>query len=84
MWLRSMHMQILVEFHWFVHKSENQILTITKGHNCVANLRKWVHNNPNLDLVNVIEYAKDLILIIHSQDIEWKWTDRITDKLKTV
>ena len=28
--------------------SKNENLTITKIHNCVADLRKWMYNNPNL------------------------------------
>ena len=50
-----------------------QILTITKSHNSVVNLRKLMCINPNVDLVNVNAYAKfGLILSIHSQDIEEK------------
>ena len=43
-----MHMQNLIKFHQFVHKilSGNKILTITKGHNHVINLRKLMRNNP--------------------------------------
>ena len=53
-------MQNLIKFHGCVHKilSGNKILTITKGHNCVVNLQKLTHNNPNLDLVKVNAYAK--------------------------
>ena len=72
-----MHIQNLIKFHRFVHKisSGNQILTIIKGHNCVVNLRKWTPNNPNLDPINVIEYAKfGLILLLRSQYIERKRT----------
>ena len=46
-----------------------------------------MRNNPNLDPVNVNEYAKfGLILLICSQDTERKRTqyDELTDKLKTV
>ena len=43
------------------------------GHNCVEYLQKLTHNNPNIDLVNVIAYAKlCLIPSILSKDIEWK------------
>ena len=65
-------MQNLIEFHQFVHKilSGNEILTITKGHKCVVNLRKLTHN---LDLVKVNAYAKfDKIPSICSLDIERK------------
>ena len=62
-------MQNLITFDQLVHKilSRNEILTITKDHKCVVNLRKWTCNNPNLDPVNFIEYAKfGLILLILS------------------
>ena len=53
-------MQNLIKFHRFLHKilSRNKVLTITKGHNCVVNLRKLMRNNPNLHLVKVNAYAK--------------------------
>ena len=53
---------------------------MTKGHyNCVLNLQKSTHNNPNLDLVKVNAYAKfDQIPSICSQDIELKWNSDIT------
>ena len=81
-------MQNLIKFHQFVYKilSENEMLTITKGHNCVVNLQKWMHNSPNLNPVNVINYAKfGLIRLICSQAIERKRTrnDGITDNLYT-
>ena len=38
--------------------SRNEILTVTKGHNCVVNLLKLMSNNLNLDLVNINAYAK--------------------------
>ena len=48
---------------------------ITKGHNCVVTWQKWTRNDPNLDSVKVIEYAKfGLILLICSQEIEKKLT----------
>ena len=68
-------MQYLIKFHRFGHKilSGNEILTVTQGHNCVAWLRKLTCNNPKLDLVNNIAYAKfGLIPSIPSQDIVWK------------
>ena len=53
--------------------SRNEILTIAKGNNCVENLLKLMHNNFNLDLVNINAYAKlGQILLICSQDIERK------------
>ena len=68
-----MHMQNLIKVYEFVNKilSRNQILTITKGRNCVGNLRKLTNNNPDLELVKVDAYARvDQILWICSQDIE--------------
>ena len=68
-------MQNLIKFHQFIHNilSGNEILTITKGHNCVLNLRKLMHNNPNLDVVKVNVNAEfDRIPSICSQDIEQK------------
>ena len=53
--------------------SRNEILTITKGHNCVVNLEKLTGNNPDLDPVNINVYAKlGQIPSICSKDIEWK------------
>ena len=53
--------------------SGNEILTSTKGHNSVENLRKMTLYNPNLDLINVNLYTKfGYILSIGSQDIERK------------
>ena len=61
-------MQNLIKFHQFVQLSVNKILTITKGHNSVVNLRKWMRNKPNLDVVKVNVYAKsDEIPLICSQ-----------------
>ena len=51
--------------------SKNQILTSIKGRNSVANLRKTIIYNTNIDLVNDDVYTKfGLILSIRSQDIE--------------
>ena len=51
--------------------SKNQILESIKGNNSVANLRKPMIYNTNVDLVNDDVYTKfGLILSIRSQDIE--------------
>ena len=63
----------LVTFCQFVLKilSKNKILTSIKGRYSVANLRKTIIYNTNIDLVNDDVYAKfGLILSIRSQDIE--------------
>ena len=68
-----MCIQNLVTFCQFVLKilSKNQILTSIKGRNSVANLRKTIIYNTNVDLVNDDVYTKfGLILSIRSQDIE--------------
>ena len=68
-----MCIQNLVTFCQFVLKilSKNQILTSIKGRNSVANLRKTIIYNTNVDLVNDYVYTKfGLILSIRSQDIE--------------
>ena len=68
-----MCIQNLVTFCQFVLKilSKNQILTSIKGRNSVANLRKTIINNTNIDLVNDDVYTKfGLILSIGSRDIE--------------
>ena len=68
-----MCIQNLVTFCQFVLKilSKNQILTSIKGRNSVANLRKTIIYNTNIDLVNDDVYTKfGLILSIGSQDIE--------------
>ena len=68
-------MQNLIKFHGLGHKilSRNKILMLTKGYNCVVNLRKWMRNNLNLELVKVNAYTKfDQIPWTLSQDIEWK------------
>ena len=70
-----MCIQNLVTFCQFVLKilSKNQILTSIKGRNSVANLRKTIIYNTNIDLVNDDVYTKfGLILSIRSQDIELK------------
>ena len=68
-----MGIQNLDKFCPFILKiwSKNQILTSIKGHNSVANLRKSMIYNTNVDLVNDDVYTKfGLILSIRSQDIE--------------
>ena len=68
-----MCIQNLVTFCQFVLKilSKNQILTSIKGRYSVANLRKTIIYNTNIDLVNDDVYTKfGLILSIRSQDIE--------------
>ena len=53
--------------------SRNKIMTSIKGQTFVMNLRKLMHNNPNLDLVHINAYAKfGQIPLICSQDIERK------------
>ena len=67
--------QNLVLFCQLVLKtlSKNQILTLIKGRNSVANLRKTNIYNTNVDLVNDNVLTKfGLILSIRSQDIEQK------------
>ena len=57
----------------FLYTEENQILTSIKGRNPVANLRKTMIYNTNVDLANDNEYAKfSLNLSIRSQDIMQK------------
>ena len=68
-----MCIQNLVTFCQLVLKilSKNQILTSIKGRNSVANLRKTIIYNTDIDLVNDDVYTKfGLILSIRSQDIE--------------
>ena len=70
-----MCLQSLVSFCQFVLKilSKNQILISIKGRNSVANLRKTMIYNTNIDLVNDNVYTKfGLNLSIHFQDIEQK------------
>ena len=53
--------------------SKNQFLTSIKGRNSVANLRKTIIYNTNIDLLNNNVYTKfGLNLSIRSQDIEQK------------
>ena len=53
--------------------SKNKILTSIKGRNSVANLRKTMIYNTNVDLVNDTVYAKfGLNRSIRFQDIEQK------------
>ena len=68
-----MSIQNLVSFCQFILKllSKNQNLTLIKGHNSIANLRKTTIYNTDVDLVNDDVYTKfGLILSIRSQDIE--------------
>ena len=56
----AMCLQSLVSFCQFVFKilSKNQLLTSIKGRNSVANLRKTIIYNTNLDLVNDNVYTR--------------------------
>ena len=68
-----MCLQSLVSFCHFVLKilSKNQILTLIKGSNSVANLRKTMIYITNVDLVNDYVYTKfSLNRSIRFQDIE--------------
>ena len=70
-----MCLQSLVSFCQFVHKilSKNHILISIKGRNSVANLRKTMIYNTNVDLVNDNVYTKfGLNRSIRLQDIEQK------------
>ena len=70
-----MCIQNFVSFCLFLLKilSKKQILTSIKGRNSVANLRKMMIHNPNVDLVNDNVYTQFcLIEFIPSQDIERK------------
>ena len=70
-----MCLQSLVSFCQFVLKilSINQILTSLKGRNSVANLRKTMIYDTNVDLVNDNVYTKfGLNPSIPFQDIEQK------------
>ena len=70
-----MCLQSLVSFCQFVLKilSNKQILISIKGRNSVANLRKTMIYNTNVDLVNDNVYTKfGLNRSIHFQDIEQK------------
>ena len=70
-----MCLQSLVSFCPFVPKilSKNQILISIKGRNSVANLRKTMIYNTNVDLVDDNVYTKfGLNRSIRFQDIEQK------------
>ena len=70
-----MCLQSLVSFCQLVLKilSKNRILTSIKGRNSVANLRKTMIYNTNVDLVNDNVYTKfGLNQSIRFQDIEQK------------
>ena len=70
-----MCLQSLVSFCQFVLKilSKNQILILIKGLDSVANLRKTMIYNTNVDLVNDNVYTKfGLNWSIRFQDIEQK------------
>ena len=70
-----MCLQSLVSFCQFVLKilSKNQILISIKGCNSVANLRKTMIYNTNVDIVNDNVYTKfGLNRSIRYQDIEQK------------
>ena len=70
-----MRIQNLVSINLFVLKilSKNQILTSFKGRNSVANLRKTMVYNTNVDLVNDNVYTKfGLNWSIRFRDIEQK------------
>ena len=79
-----MCLQSFVSFCQFVLKilSKNQILISIKGRNSVANLRKTMIYNTNVDLVNVNVYTKfGLNLSIHFQDIEQKLNSDVNQGL---
>ena len=70
-----MSIKNLVSFCQFVLKllSKNQILTSIKGRNSVANLRKTMIYNTNIDLVNDNVYTKfGLNRSMRFKDIEQK------------
>ena len=70
-----MCIQTLVSFCQFVHKilSKNKILTSIKGCNSLANLRKTMIYNTNVDLVDDNVFTKfGLNRSIRFQDIEQK------------
>ena len=73
-----MHLQIMVNIYPFLLMilSRNKTLTLIKGHNCLMNSQKCVHNSPNLDLVNInvnARFSQDPF--IHSQNIKGKMFD---------
>ena len=64
---------VLIGLLVFKILSKNQILTSIKGRNSVANLRKTMIYNTNIDLVNDYVYTKfGLNWSISFQDIEQK------------
>ena len=70
-----MYIQNLIKFCPFILKiwSKNQILEPIKGRNSVANLRKTMIYNTNIDLVNDDVYTKfGLNRPIRFRDIEQK------------
>ena len=80
----TMCIQNLVSFCQFVLKilSKNQILTSNKGRNSVANLRKTMIYNDNVDLVNDNLYTKfGLNRSIRFQDIEQKLNSDVNQGL---
>ena len=75
-----MCLQNLVSFCQFVLKilSKKQILTSIKGRNSVANLRKTIIYNTNVDLVNDNVYTKfGLNRSIRFGDIEQKFNSDV-------
>ena len=73
-------LQSLGSFCLFVLKilSKNQILTSIKGRNYVANLRKTIIYNTNVDFVNDNRYTKfGLNRFIRFQDIEQKLNSNV-------
>ena len=79
-----MCIQNLVEFCPFILKiwRKNQILALIKGRNSVANLRKTMIYNTNVDLVNVNVYTKfGLNRSIRFQDIEQKLNSDVNQGL---
>ena len=79
-----MRIQNLVSIYLFVLKilSKNQILTSIKGRNSVANLRKTIIYNTNVDLVNDNVYTKfGLNRSIRLRDIEQKLNSDVNQGL---
>ena len=79
-----MCLQSLVSFCQFVLKilSKNKILTSNKGRNSVANLRKTMIYNSNVDRVNDNVYTKfGLNRSIRFQDIEQKLNSDVNQGL---
>ena len=79
-----MCLQSLVSFCQFVLKilSKNQIQTSIKGRNSVANLRKTMIYNTNIDLVNDNVYIKfGLDRSIRFRDIEQKLNSDVNQGL---